>query len=247
MSVGYDTSCTTLSPEGRIYQLEYSRKAIENSPSVVGIIFKDGILLISEKIKKSKSIVSGSNHTIYSIAPHIGMAICGFLPDGRNIISRAKLESSNYLKNFGLPISGQILAERLSLYIHSHTCHWGARPFGCSVLIGSFDNDSNYHLYMIGNDGNFFEYMACVDGKGKQIIKANLERDNFQIRNYNIKEGIKRCLKILVKNYEGGKENEYDIGMISNETNNLFQIINYNLVQEETKKIRNEIEEEIQN
>ena len=117
MSSGYDTSCTTLSQEGRIYQIEYANKAIENSSTVLGIIFKDGVVLISEKIRQSKAIVSGSNHSVYSVAPHIGMAICGLLPDGRNIVSRAKLEASSYLKNYGIPISGQILAERLSIYV----------------------------------------------------------------------------------------------------------------------------------
>ena len=69
MSAGYDTSCTTLSPEGRIYQIEYANKAIENSSTVLGIIFKDGVVLVSEKIKQSRSIVSGSNPSIYSITP----------------------------------------------------------------------------------------------------------------------------------------------------------------------------------
>ena len=82
MSAGYDTSCTTLSQEGRIYQIEYANKAVENSSTVLGIIFNDGVVLISEKIKQSRAIVSGSNPSIYSVAPHIGMAICGLLPDG---------------------------------------------------------------------------------------------------------------------------------------------------------------------
>ena len=131
MSAGYDTSCTTLSQEGRIYQIEYATKKIESSSTVLGIIFNDGVVIVSEKIKESRAIVSGSNPTIYSIAKNIGIGICGLLPDGRNIVSRAKLEASSYLKNYGIPISGQILAERLSIYVHAHTCHWGARPFGC--------------------------------------------------------------------------------------------------------------------
>ena len=175
MSSGYDTSCTTLSQEGRIYQIEYATKKIDNSSTVLGIIFNDGVVLVSEKIKESnndgvvlvsekikesKAIVSGSNPTVYSVAKHIGMAICGLLPDGRNIVSRAKLEASTYYKNYGVPISGQILAERLSIYVHAHTCHWGARPFGCSVFISSYDTDKKYHLYMLENNGNFFEYYA---------------------------------------------------------------------------------------
>ena len=244
MSAGYDTSCTTLSQEGRIYQIEYANKAIENSSTVLGIVFKDGVVLISEKIKQSKSIVSGSNPSVYSVAPHIGMAICGLLPDGRNIVSRAKLECSSYLSQFGIPISGQILAERLSIYVHAFTCHWGARPFGCCVFISSYDTDKKYHLYMIENTGNFFEYYSCANGKGRQIVKATIEKDNFAIRDNIIQDGLKKVLKIIIKSYEGEKDTEYDVGIISTGSNNKHTIINNDIIMTEVQKIKDELKQE---
>ena len=244
MSAGYDTSCTTLSQEGRIYQIEYANKKVESSETVLGIIFKDGVVLISEKVKQSRAIVSGSNPTVYSVAPHIGMAICGLLPDGRNIVSRAKLEASSYLKNYGIPISGQILAERLSIYVHAFTCHWGARPFGCCVFISSYDTDKKYHLYMLENTGNFFEYYACANGKGRQIVKATIEKDNFAIRDNIIQEGLKKVLKIIIKSYEGEKETEYDVGVISEGSKNKHTVIDNNFVSAEVQKLKEEIKQE---
>ena len=237
MSAGYDTSCTTLSQEGRIYQIEYATKKIENSSTVLGIVFNDGVVIVSEKIKESRAIVSGSNPTIYSVAKHIGIGICGLLPDGRNIVSRAKLEASSYFKNYGVPISGQILAERLSIYVHAHTCHWGARPFGCCVFISSYDTDKKFHLYMLENNGNFFEYFACAEGKGRQIVKATMEKDNFEIRNCNINEGLKKVLKIIIKSYEGEKETEYDVGVISVGNKYQHDVIHKDFIQEEVKKL----------
>jgi 20S proteasome subunit alpha 7 len=244
MSSGYDTSCTTLSQEGRIYQIEYATKKIENSSTVLGIVFNDGVVIVSEKIKESRAIVSGSNPTIYSVAKHIGIGICGLLPDGRNIVSRAKLEASSYFKNYGVPISGQILAERLSIYVHAHTCHWGARPFGCCVFISSYDTDKKFHLYMLENNGNFFEYFACAEGKGRQIVKATMEKDNFEIRNCNINEGLKKVLKIIIKSYEGEKETEYDVGVISVGNNYQHDVIHKDFIQEEVKKLKEEIKNE---
>ena len=244
MSAGYDTSCTTLSQEGRIYQIEYATKKIESSSTVLGIIFNDGVVIVSEKIKESRAIVSGSNPTIYSIAKHIGIGICGLLPDGRNIVSRAKLEASSYLKNYGIPISGQILAERLSIYVHAHTCHWGARPFGCCVFISSYDTDKKFHLYMLENNGNFFEYFACANGKGRQIVKATMEKNNFEIRNCNINEGLKKVLKIIIKSYEGEKETEYDVGVISSGNNYQHDVIRKEFIQDEVKKLKEEIKAE---
>ena len=244
MSAGYDTSCTTLSQEGRIYQIEYATKKIENSSTVLGIIFNDGVAIVSEKIKESRAIVSGSNPTIYSVAKHIGIGICGLLPDGRNIVSRAKLEASSYLSNYGIPISGQILAERLSIYVHAHTCHWGARPFGCCVFISSYDTDKKFHLYMLENNGNFFEYFACANGKGRQIVKATMEKNNFEIRNCNINEGLKKVLKIIIKSYEGEKETEYDVGVIGSGNNYQHDVIRKEFIQDEVKKLKEEIKAE---
>ena len=244
MSAGYDTSCTTLSQEGRIYQIEYANKAVENSSTVLGIIFNDGVVLISEKIKQSRAIVSGSNPSIYSVAPHIGIAICGLLPDGRNIVSRAKLEASSYLKTYGIPISGQILAERLSIYVHAHTCHWGARPFGCCVFISSYDTDKKYHLYMLENSGNFYEYYSCATGKGRQIVKSTVEKDNFAIRDNLIQDGLKKVLKIIIKSYEGEKDTEYDVGIISSGSNNRHTVIEHNIISTEVEKLKDEIKNE---
>lgn len=243
MSTGYDLSCTTLSQEGRIYQLEYANKAVEKGSTVMGIIFKDGVVLISEKIRQSRAIIHGSNQTVYSVAPHIGVAICGLLPDGRNIASRAKLEASNYLKIYGIPITGQILAERLAIYVHTFTCHWSARPFGCCVLISSYDA-GKYHLYMLENSGNFFEYYACANGKGKQFVKAEVEKNNFVIRENTVKQGINSALKILMRSYEGEKETEYDVGVISDETKGKHELIQNRFVEEAKNKLRGEIEKE---
>src|SRR5690348_2307999 len=111
MSLGYDISCTTLSQEGRIYQIEYAEKAVEASSTVIGVVFTDGVVIASEKIREKK-VVAGSNPTIYTVTPTIGVGVCGYLPDGRNIVSRAKSEAQSYLKNFGVEITGKILADR---------------------------------------------------------------------------------------------------------------------------------------
>ena len=243
MSANYDTSCTTISYEGTIYQLNYANTAIENSSTVMGIVFKNGVVTISEKILQSKAVIPGSNPSVYAITPTIGIAICGLLPDGRNIVSRAKLEASSYLKTFGIPITGQTLTERLAIYVHSHTCHWGTRPFGACVFISSIERD-NYHLYMLETSGNFFEYYSTANGKGRQFVKAEVEKDNFAIRNLNVQEGLVKALKIMMKSFEGEKDVEYDVGLISTETKGRFMIVGLNELKVFIQRAKAEIEED---
>lgn len=44
------------SPEGRLYQVEYAMEAISKAGVVVGVLAKDGIVLVAEKKISSKVI-----------------------------------------------------------------------------------------------------------------------------------------------------------------------------------------------
>ena len=243
MSLGYDFSCTTLSQEGRIYQLEYALKAIESASTALGIVCKDGVILASEKIKQSKTIVSGSNPTIYHVTKTIGIGVCGHLPDGRNLVSRAKSEASSYLKNFGVEIEGRILAERLSLYVHSHTIYWTMRPFGAVAFVSTYSKDGP-HLYMIENNGSIFEYYSASHGKGRQYVKTDIEKNMNNFRSISCKDAVVEVLKVLVKSYEGEKETEYDISVISEDTNFVHQILERKYINELTAKVKLEVDAE---
>ena len=43
---GYDLSAATFSPDGRIFQVEYASKAVENAGTVIGIKAADGVVLL---------------------------------------------------------------------------------------------------------------------------------------------------------------------------------------------------------
>jgi len=50
---GYDFSAGVFSPDGRIFQVEYAAKAVENSGTAVGIKCVDGIVVAVEKVMHS--------------------------------------------------------------------------------------------------------------------------------------------------------------------------------------------------
>jgi len=242
MASGYDLQCITLSQDGRIYQIEYAAKAVENGCTVTGLICKDGVILASEKIRQSKTIVTNSNPTIYNITKTIGIAICGYLPDGRSIVAKAQQEARSYKEYYGLEISGKILSDRLALHVQTNTIYWFNRPFGAVVMIASYDKDGP-HLYMIENDGNCLEYYSCSHGKGRQYVKNDVERNDFAIRKKNVEEARSELLKILIKSYEGEKETEYDLSYITNNTKKHEQLKKSDL-SELVKLLKSQVEEE---
>ena len=97
---------------------------------------------------------------------------------------------------------------------------------------------------MIENSGNFYEYYTTATGKGRQIVKANVEKDNFALRNKTVNEGINDALKIIIKSYEGEKETEYDVGVINEGTKFKHQVIDKNFVADAVKKVKEDIKNE---
>ncbi|GER51952.1 proteasome subunit alpha type [Striga asiatica] len=74
IGTGYDLSVTTFSPDGRVFQIEYAAKAVDNSGTVVGIKCKDGVVMGVEKLIASKMMLPGSNRRIHSVHRHSGMS-----------------------------------------------------------------------------------------------------------------------------------------------------------------------------
>lgn len=69
----YDASVSQFSPDGRIFQIEYAMKAIDNSGTVIGLRGKDGVVLAVENQIISKLYEPYSNKRIFNIDYHIGM------------------------------------------------------------------------------------------------------------------------------------------------------------------------------
>ena len=69
----YDLSASQFSPDGRVFQVEYAAKAVENSGTVIGLRGKDGVVFAVEKLVTSKLYEPGANKRIFNIDKHIGM------------------------------------------------------------------------------------------------------------------------------------------------------------------------------
>eukprot|EP00927_Polykrikos_kofoidii_P068743 TRINITY_DN64060_c0_g1_i1.p1 TRINITY_DN64060_c0_g1~~TRINITY_DN64060_c0_g1_i1.p1 ORF type:complete len:252 (-),score=56.44 TRINITY_DN64060_c0_g1_i1:266-1021(-) len=174
---GYDLSVTTFSPDGRVFQVEYAHKAVENSGTSLAICCKDGIIFASEKFLASKMLVQGTSRRTFAIHKRSGMAIAGLLPDARQIASRGREEAANYKKSYCEEIPPAILAERLGMFMHAYTLYWSIRPFGCSVLLGCVDEETKEpSLFCVEPSGLAFKYRGTAIGKGKQAAKTEIEK-----------------------------------------------------------------------
>lgn len=207
---GYDQSVTTYSPEGRVYQVEYADKAVQKGGTIVGVRCTDGVVMGLEKMVTSKLLTKGTNRSISSVAMHAGMAIAGLSADGRQLVNKARDESSDYHNFYGHAIPGRILAKRVAGHVHMHTLYWYLRPFGCAAMIASYDSEGP-QLHLVNPSGVFHRYFAAAEGKHKQAAKSELEK--LPLKTITCAQAVTEIAKIIYRLHDDIKDKEFELQM----------------------------------
>mmetsp|Transcript_51601 Transcript_51601/g.117466 ORF Transcript_51601/g.117466 Transcript_51601/m.117466 type:complete len:261 (-) Transcript_51601:37-819(-) len=207
---GYDLSPTTFSPDGRLFQVEYANKAVEKSGTAIGIKCSDGCVLGVEKILLSPLLKSGTNKQLHTLGPHQGMAFSGSAPDARQLIERGRSEVDNYHDTYGSTIPPEVLAERMSQYVHYFTLHGALRPFGVGAIVCGYDPETKTHaLHMIEPNGVQYRYYGCALGKGRMGAKTEIEKLDFAT--ITCREALKQIAKIIHTLHDEGKDKPFEL------------------------------------
>ncbi|CAE6397716.1 unnamed protein product [Rhizoctonia solani] len=208
IGTGYDLSASTYSPDGRLFQIEYASKAVENSGTAIGLKVKDGVVLAVEKLVHSKLLIPEANRRIATIDRHIGMATSGLLADGRALANRARDEAQNYRDTYMAPVPLKALADRLGLYVQAYTLYSSVRPFGISTILGSVNKDGP-SLYVIQPSGVFYGYNGAAVGKGRQL--ANTELEKLNLSQLTAREAVFEAARIIHLVHDDSKDKEFEL------------------------------------
>lgn len=232
---GYDLSAGQFSPDGRVFQVEYAIKAVENSGSVIALRGKDGVAFAVEKIITSKLYEEGSNRRVHSIDTHIGAAVAGLLSDARAVVNRARDECANFRDTYQVPIPLKSLTERLGKYMHYFTVYGSLRPFGVSVLLGTWDSVNGSKLMEIDPSGTARGYYGCAVGKGKQNAKTELEKLNLS--SMSCRELVKEAAKVIYSVHDEVKDKHFELELswIGEETGGKHELVPQALYDEAKK------------
>lgn len=208
IGTGYDLSCTSYSPDGRVFQIEYAGKAVESSGTAIGVRVKDGIVLGVEKLVISKLLEPGSNNRILSVDRHVGACFAGLAADARHLVNRARTEAKNYKSFYQDPVPARILSERVSGYVQAYTLYGHLRPFGVSLILGAWDADGP-QLHMIEPSGLSYGYYGTAVGKGKQVAKGELEK--LKLSEMTVVQATKEVAKIIYQVHDDVKDKEFEL------------------------------------
>lgn len=243
IGTGYDLSASQFSPDGRVFQVEYAQKAVENSGTVIGLRGKDGVVFAVEKLVTSKLYEQGANKRIFSIDKHVGMAMAGLLADARQLAEIARTEASNYRSQYGNSIPLKYLNERVSMYMHAYTLYSAVRPFGCSIILGSYEADGPV-MYMIDPSGVSYGYLGCAVGKAKQAAKTEIEK--LKLKDMTCQELVKEAARIiyLVHDELKDKQFELELSWVGAHTKGFHERVPQHLLVEAEKTARAAMEED---
>ena len=226
--MGYDRAIVVFSPEGRMYQVEYARKAVEKATTAVGVIFSNGVIIAAGRTIQ-KLLIPESIEKISKIDDHIGAAACGILADARVLIDYARIRCQINKITYDEPIEVSALVKDICDRKQRFTQIGGIRPYGVSLLLAG--SDGGPHLYETDPSGTVREWKAHAIGRGGKEAKKVLI-DEFK-DNMSKDKAIDLAIKSLQTGEKKVTLKSVEMGLIEN---GKFRVMSRNELKEILKK-----------
>ncbi len=204
--MGYDRSSTMFSPDGRLLQVEYAKKAVRQGTTSLGIVCKDGVLLLADKRILEKLMIGESIEKIFQVDDHIGASATGFLMDGRVLIERAQLIAQQHRVTYDHPIDLLSLVKDVANLKQAYTQFGGARPFGVNLLFAGVD-DEGPQLFVTDVTGIYFQYKATAVGEMETQLREILEKEyeNSMTLEQGLKLAINAFKTVFGKDFDSDR------------------------------------------
>ncbi|MFC1728150.1 archaeal proteasome endopeptidase complex subunit alpha [Nanoarchaeota archaeon] len=193
--MGYDRAITMFSPDGRLLQVEYAKKTVRQGSTAIGIVCKDGVLLVADKRIVDSLIVPEALEKTFQVDEHIGATASGILSDARVLVERAQVKAQQHRVTYDHPIDILTVVKDVSNLKQVTTQSGGLRPFGVSLLIAGVD-ETGPKLFETDPTGIFFQYRATVIGEGETEVEEILQKEYKE--SLTIKDALELAIKALI-------------------------------------------------
>jgi proteasome alpha subunit len=193
--MGYDRSITMFAPDGRLLQVEYAKKTVNQAPTAMGIVCKDGVVFITDKRIFSKLVIPEAIEKMFRVDDHIGATAAGLIADARVLVDRAQLKAQQHAVTYDSKIDVLSIVKDMCDLKQICTQSAGLRPFGVSMLVGGVEDDGEIKLFLTEPYGLYFQHKAAVIGEGEAEVEEILQKKYKP--NMSVEEGIKLGLSAL--------------------------------------------------
>jgi len=211
--MGYDRAIVTFSPDGRLFQVEYAREAVKRGTTSIGLIFADGVVLVASRPLIELAIPDSGGDKVHQVDDNLGVAISGFLADGRVLLDVGRIKAQVYKLTYDeqLNVLGAVkeIADRMQLY----TQYGGVRPYGVALLLGGLD-EKGPQLYEIDPSSTFYGWQAQAIGRGApealKILRKSWKEGLAE------EDAIKLAIQALKAGEKGVKIQEVELAVVNN-------------------------------
>ena len=174
--MAYDRAITVFSPDGRLFQVEYAREAIKKGSTALGIRFKNGVVLISDKKVRSRLVEQNSMEKIQLIDDYVATVTSGLVADARILIDLARISVQQEKITYGSLVNIENLVKKVADQMQQYTQYGGVRPYGVAMIFAGSDSIGP-RLFDCDPAGTINEYKAVVIGEFRNQVLETLEKE----------------------------------------------------------------------
>lgn len=232
MSSRYDSKTTTFSPDGRLMQVEYAIEAINKAGSAIGILTKDGIILVTERQDVGSLLEqSKTSEKIYSLDQHIYCVVSGLTADANILIDYARRIGQYYKFQYGENVPVEQLVVTICDRKQEYTQFGGLRPFGAAFLFAGYDKNFKFQLYSSDPSGNYAGWKATAIGTNNLAANSFLKQEYSE--SMNLEQGLDLGVKAIVKTMDTSNPSASKIEVVTITHNMLGEIQGKTLKEQE--------------